>query len=136
MKQRLLVGFLAAFLALFVSASAYAFECYNTQRSAQGNASAGANSSALLSLERILSDPEVVGLCPAGVEHVITGLEGAGYRTDVLINFHALMAQGLEKAGRDAQLSDGKGIDHLTDEFFAVADDLIGEGFGICAGTP
>jgi len=134
MKQRLLVGFLAAFLALFVSASAYAFECYNTQRSAQGNASAGANSRALFSLERILSDPEIVGLCPEGVEHVITGLEDAGYRTDVLINFRSLMAQGLEKAGHDAQLNDGKGIDHLTDEFFAVGDALIGEGFDICAG--
>ena len=26
-----------------------------------------------------------------------------------------------------------EGIDHLSDEFFAVADGLIGEGFGICA---
>ena len=134
MKQRLLIAVAAAFLALFMGASAYAFECYNTQRSDQGNASAGANSRGLLSLERILADPNIVGLCPAGVEHVIGGLEDAGYRTDVLINFHTVMAQGLEKAGHEAQLQDGKGIDHLTEQFFEVADALIGEGFGICAG--
>ena len=133
MSHRILIVFLAAFLALFMGASAYAFECYNTQRSEQGNASA-AKSPALASIEEILSDPEIVGLCPAGVEHVISGLEDAGYRTDVLINFHALMAQGLEKAGHEAQLDDGKGIDHLSGEFFAVADALIGEGFGICFG--
>ena len=135
MRYRIPIALIAAMVALFaVGASAYAFECYNTQRSAQGNAAAGANSNGLLSIERILSDPEIVGLCPAGVEHVISGLEDAGYRTDVLINFHALMALGLEKAGHEDQLNDGKGIDHLTEEFFEVADALIGEGFGICGG--
>jgi len=133
MSHRILIAFLAAFLALFMGASAYAFECYNTQRSEQGNASA-AKSPALASIEEILSDPEFVGLCPAGVEHVISGLEDAGYRTDVLINIHTVMAQGLEKSGHEAQLQDGKGIDHLSEGFFAVVDVLIGEGFGICAG--
>ena len=133
MSHRILIALLAAFLALFMGASAYAFECYNTQRSEHGNTSA-AKSPALASLEEILSDPEFVGLCPAGVEHVISGLEDAGYRTDILINVHTVMAQGLEKAGHEAQLQDGKGIDHLSGEFFAVADVLIGEGFGICFG--
>ncbi len=134
MKHRFMIAFLAAVLALVVVGSASAFECYNTQRSAKGNASAGANSRALLSVERILSDPDIVGLCPAGVEHVISGLEDAGYRTDVLISFRTLMAQGLEKAGHEDQLHDGKGIDHLSEGFFMVVDGLIGEGFGICAG--
>ncbi len=134
MKQKLLVAFLAAFVALIMGASAYAFECYNTQRSAQGNAAAGAHSRTLLSFERILGDPEIVGLCPAGVEHVISGVEDAGYRTDVLISFRTLMAQGLEKAGHEDQLHDGKGIDHLTEAFFETVDPLIEEGFGICFG--
>ena len=133
MKQRLLIAFLSAFLALILGGSAYAFECYNAQRSDQGNRSA-AKSQALMSFEEILSDPEIVGLCPAGVEHVISGLEDEDFRTDVLINFRTLMAQGLEKAGHDAQLDDGKGVDHLTDEFFEAGDVLIGEGFDICAG--
>src|SRR6266508_150666 len=135
MTHRILIAFAAGMLALMMGASAYAFECYNANRSDQGNASAGDNSSALLSLERILSDPDIVGLCPEGVDHVINGLEDAGSRTDVLINFHTLMAQGLEKAGHEDQLQDGRGIDHLSEEFFGVGDALIEEGFGICAGA-
>jgi hypothetical protein len=133
MKQKVLASVLAAFVALVATSSAFAFECYNTQRSERGNQSA-AGSSALMSIEEILGDPEVVGLCPAGVDHVIEGLNEAGFRTDVLINFHSLMAGGLEKNGKEAKLHDGKGIDHLSDAFFAAADPLIGEGFGICAG--
>jgi len=135
MKHRLAVALAAAFLALFVSASAYAFECYNANRSDQGNASAGAHSNGLDSIPEILANPDIVGLCPAGVEHVINGLEDAGFRTDVLINGHALMAGGLEKNGKgEDKLHDGQGIDHLSAEFFALGDVLIGEGFGICAG--
>ncbi len=128
-----LVAVVAAFL---VSGSALAFECYNANRSAQGNAHA-AKAPALASFEEILADPEIVGLCPAGVAHVIEGLAAAGYDTDSLINFRTLMAQGLEKNvhEKSAELLDnGKGIDHLTEEFFATGDALIGEGFGICAG--
>ena len=133
MKHRILVAFVAAFVAMLTTASAFAFECYNSQRSEQGNASA-AGSGALFSLEELLGDPEIVGLCPTGVQLVIDGLEEEGFRTDVLINFHALMAGGLEKNGKgEDKLHDGKGIDHLGEEFFAVADSLIGEGFGLCA---
>ena len=135
MTHRIVIPALAAILALFATASAFAFECYNTQRTAQGNESA-AKSQGLMSLEEILANPDFVGLCPAGVDHVIAGLDDAGFRTDILINGHTVMAGGLEKAGHDAQLHDGKGIDHLSDEFFATADALIGEGFGICFGGP
>ena len=133
MKQKVLVSAMAAFVALIATSSAFGFECYNANRSEQGNASA-ANASALMSIEEILSDPEIVGLCPAGVAHVIERLEEEGFRTDVLINFHALMAGGLEKNGKEAKLHDGKGIDHLGEEFFATVDPLIGEGFEICFG--
>jgi hypothetical protein len=120
---------IAALVAL--AAPAGAFECYNALRSAQGNQSA-AKSNALFSLEEILADPEVVGLCPEGVEHVLAGLEDAGFRTDVLINFRTLMASGLERTHPE-KLQDGSGIDHLSEEFFATVDPLIEEGFGICA---
>jgi hypothetical protein len=96
MKHRIMASVLAVVAAMLTTASAFAFECYNASRSDQGNASAGANSNALMSLDKILADPEIVGLCPAGVDHVIQGLEDAGFRTDQLINFHALMAGGLE----------------------------------------
>ena len=55
-------------------------------------------------------------------------------RTDVLINFRTLMASGLERTHPE-KLQDGSGVDHLSEEFFATADPLIGELVGIC-GTP
>lgn len=115
------------------ASSALAFECYNANRSERGNAAA-ATSRALMSLEEILSDPEIVGLCPAGVAHVLDATEDAGFRTDVLINFHALMAGGLEETDRAHKLHDGRGIDHLGEEFFEFVDPVIGEAFGICFG--
>jgi hypothetical protein len=84
-----------------------------------------------VSFKEILSDPEIVGLCPEGVEFVLAGLEDAGFRTDVLINFRTLMARGLERTHPE-KLQDGSGIDHLSEEFFATADPLIGEAFELC----
>ena len=132
MRNRLFVGAtaIAAAMAVGVAAPASAYECYNAVRSAQGNQSA-AGSAALMSFEEILTDPEVVGLCPQGAEYVIEGLEEEGYRTDVLISFRALMARGLEETHPE-KLHDGKGIDHLSEDFFAVVDPLIGEAFGMC----
>ena len=132
MISRLVVVSLAAFVALFAVASTYAFECYNTSRSDQGNVSA-AKAPALQSLAEILADPEVVGLCPAGVEDVLAGLEEAGYDPNTLIHWRTLMAQGLEKNGKGEDLlHDGKGIDHLDEQFFATVDGLIGEAFALC----
>jgi hypothetical protein len=132
MIRNIVFGGAAALVALVVTGgSALAFECYNASRSDAGNANAA--NGALMSLEEILSDPEIVGLCPDGVDHVIDGLEEEGFRTDVLINFHALMAGGLEKNDKgEDKLHDGRAIDHLSEEFFETADALIGEAFGIC----
>ena len=135
MFRRAILAVGAAVVAVAVSGgSAFAFECYNANRSDQGNASA-AKSKALESLSEILANPEFVGLCPEGVDHVLAGLEDDGFRTDILINGHTLMAGGLEKNGKgEDKLHDGQGIDHLSEEFFAAADPLIGEAFGvICA---
>jgi hypothetical protein len=132
MRKRLVVGAagIATAVVLAFAPPAGAFECYNALRSAQGNMSA-AQSRALFSFEEILSDPEIVGLCPEGVEFVLAGLEDAGFRTDVLINFRTLMARGLERTHPE-KLQDGSGIDHLSEEFFATADPLIGEAFELC----
>jgi hypothetical protein len=132
MRKRLVIGAasIATAIGLAVATPANAFECYNALRSAQGNMSA-AQSKALFSIEEILSDPNVVGLCPEGVEFVVAGLEEAGFRTDVLINFRTLMARGLERTHPE-KLHDGSGIDHLSEEFFATVDPLIEEAFGRC----
>ena len=132
MRKRLAIraAGIAAAVLIAIAAPAGAFECYNALRSAQGNMSA-ARSNALFSLEEILSDPEIVGLCPEGVQFVLAGLEDAGFRTDVLINFRTLMAGGLERTHPE-KLHDGSGVDHLSEEFFATADPLIGQAFGMC----
>ena len=134
MRKRFMVGAtaIAATLVIGSATPANAFECYNAIRSAQGNMSAS-KAKALMSIQEILADPEIVGLCPEGVEFVVAGLEDAGFRTDVLINFRTIMASGLEKT-HEEKLHDGSGIDHLSEEFFATVDPLIGEAFGICAG--
>jgi hypothetical protein len=132
MRKRLVVraaGIATAVLVAF-AAPAGAFECYNAVRSAQGNQSA-AQSNALFSFEEILSDPEIVGLCPDGVQFVLAGVEAEGFRTDVLINFRTLMARGLERTHPE-KLHDGSGVDHLSEEFFATVDPLIEQAFGMC----
>jgi hypothetical protein len=132
MRKRLVIRAAGIALAVLIAfaAPAGAFECYNAMRSAQGNMSA-ARSNALFSFEEILADPEIVGLCPEGVQFVLAGLEEAGFRTDVLINFRTLMASGLERT-HPQKLQDGSGIDHLSEEFFATVDPLIGQAFGMC----
>jgi hypothetical protein len=133
MRKRLVIRVAGIAIAALVALAtpAAAFECYNAVRSAQGNQSA-ARSNALFSFEEILSDPEIVGLCPDGVQFVLAGLEAAGFRTDVLINFRTLMARGLERT-HEEKLHDGSGIDHLSEEFFATVDPLVEQAFGICA---
>jgi hypothetical protein len=135
MKKKLIIGGIGAAAAvLAVATPASAFHCYNAMRSAQGNVAA-AKSGALMSFSEILGDPEVVGLCPEGVDFVIAGTAAAGYETDQLVSFRSVMAQGLERSGdQNDLLHDGKGIDHLSDEFFETVDPLIEDGFGICFG--
>lgn len=130
MRRRSVIGAagIATAIGLALSSPASAFECFNAKRSDKGNAAA-AGSEALISAEEFLAG--VVGLCPEGVEFVITGLHAEGFETDFLINGHTVMASGLEKKHED-KLHDGSGIDHLSAEFIEVADGLIGEAFGLC----
>jgi hypothetical protein len=130
MLQRGLIGLAAAIVALALTGgSAFAFECYNASRSDEGNAGAANGQGATIA--DFLSGE--VGLCDDGVAFVVEGLEEQGFQTDVVINTHTLMAGGLEKNGKgEEKLHDGQGIDHLSEEFFAAADALIGPAFGLC----
>lgn len=108
--------------------SALAFECFNASRSAQGNAAA-AGSPALISAEEALM--MFCGLSAADAAEAIAAMEDLGFDMGFLINGHALMAGGLEKNGKGGEkLQDGKGIDHLSGEFFAA----LGEVAPACTG--
>lgn len=132
MRKRMVVTVVAAITFALSAAPAFAFECYNASRSAQGNAAA-AGSNGFFTFEFALANFE--GLCPAGVEYVIDGLQELGYDTSVLINAHALMAGGLERNGKgEALLHDGKGIDHLSEGFFEDLGPLVGAASAICGG--
>jgi hypothetical protein len=127
MKRRIGRFVLSVSLATAVFAlagsSVLAFECYNASRPEQGNLSA-ANSPALVSLD----EPLVMfcGVDPAGTAAIKAALAAQGFRTDVLINFRTLMAQGLEKNGKgEEKLHDGQAIDHLSEEFFAALFTLV-----------
>ena len=105
------------------SSSAFAFHCYNESRSEQGNAAA-VKSQALTSPEEALTG--FCGLSDAEAADVIAELEDQGFATDFLINFHAVMAGGLERNGKGEDLlHNDKGIDHLSEEFFAALDALV-----------
>jgi hypothetical protein len=131
LRKSFVAGTFATAALAITGSTAFAFECYNASRSDQGNASA-AKSQALASPADFLSGE--LGLCEAGVEHVLTGLNEAGFETDILINTHALMAGGLEGTDKGEELlHNGKGIDHLGAEFFEAVEPLIEEAFGLCA---
>ena len=88
MRKRLVVGAagLATAVVVALATPATMFECYNVIRSAQGNMSAARVECAVLDR----GDPRRPGdrrAVPEGVQFVLTGLEDAGFRTDVLINF-------------------------------------------------
>ncbi len=128
MVLKIVAGTAAALVALVLTGgSAFAFHCFNDSRSENGNEHAA--NGALMSVEEALI---FFGLCPDGVEHVLEGLDDEGFDTSMLINFNALMAGGLEKNGKgEEKLHDGRGIDHLSEEFLETADALIEEGFGL-----
>jgi hypothetical protein len=102
----------------------------NASRSARGN-EAASGSNGFFSIETALIEFE--GLCPEGAAVVIDGLQEAGYRTDVLINAHSVMAQGLAKNGKGGdKLHDGLAIDHLGDELVGTLEELLPAGVAAC----
>jgi hypothetical protein len=96
--------------------SAFAFECYNATRSEQGN-QAAAGAPALVSLEEALV--MFCGVDPDDTADIVEQMAALGYRTDILINGHTIMASGLEKSeSGEEKLHDGQAIDHLSEQFF------------------
>jgi hypothetical protein len=124
------VGAASAVAALSMSVGpAFAFHCYNASRSDQGNES-GANGAQWSLSEALVA---FCGVDPADVPTVIAGVEAAGYPSDALINFNALMAGGLERNGKGGELlHNDKGVDHFDDAFFGTLFELAAGVGGNC----
>lgn len=114
-------------LALALSGgSALAWECYSANRAPQSKVAAQAP--VLLSLEEALG--LFCGLDEDRIAEVMAGLEDAGLATNVLINGMALMAGGITFNAYDQAghlLHNGKGIDHLSEDFFNALFELAPE---------
>jgi len=132
------LGTVAAAAALTVTAggTAFAHECFNASRSAQGNASAGANSSAwqLVTLHTILTEfiglPADVAACveakapAAGVpDSFVLGGKQSHSNGVIAVNNKNMVDKGLA--------TDGKGIDQAS----VVYGPLIGALIGECTGA-
>lgn len=131
--RRLLTLMVSTVAVLMLTAtSAFAFHCYNTSRSENGNMKAAANSKALTSLEDIVGlagfiastcepvEDEAAALATAvddweGDEGVDAGL--------IVIHGKTIMASGAEGTG---VLHDGRGVDHSPDEVKHALHDFFG----------
>ena len=126
---------LAAAIALGSGAAAYAHECFNPNRSDQGDAKAGANSQAWFTLVVVDAIQSEVGV-PDGLTQeeadcvkAAYALTGAPSSFTVLVK--GAVGQGGVIAGRNPNLAhsaDGKGIDHI----FAAYGAQIGGSYAVC----
>ena len=119
--------------------TAFAHQCYVASRSERGNAGA-AHSQGWISFRSLATDflGGELGLCQAGVNHVLSGLETEGFDVDVLIHSKVTLAWGMAEHSPNAEelLTDGKGVAYIDWEWIeATATPLIGAAFGICAAS-
>lgn len=123
-----------AILVLFAS-SALAHFCYVADRSVRGAQQAAANSASWVSVAEFLAE---AGMCAEGIAYV-DGQVAAATGTEpgqLAINERTVMAQGHGRSGKNLHLaSNGRGVDWLSEEDFAMFDTWVGTGFGICAGA-
>ena len=139
--RRLVLGATLASLAtLSIAGAAAAHECYNASRTARADANVAANSQAwmwasevlvTLVIPEIVADPD--GLTPEQLAEALAIIEaeraaGVGvYELDRALLTRATAASG---AFGKAQSSDGRGIDHAT-ENLEQFDPLIGHLIGV-----
>jgi hypothetical protein len=139
--RRLVIGATLASLATLTAAgAAAAHECYNASRNARADANAATNSQAWMwasevlvtfVIPEIVSDPD--GLTPDQLAEALAIIEqqrAAG--VDVYELDRALLGRATAASGAfgTAQSSDGRGIDHAT-ENLEQFDPLIGHLIGV-----
>lgn len=128
---------LAAALALGTGAAAYAHECFNPNRSDQGDASAGANSGAWFTLvvsDAIQGDADSGLITQAQADCIKTTYAGTGAPSSFTVKVKGAVGQDGVIAAHNPNLlhsADGKGIDHL----FAAYGAEIGGSYAACGVT-
>jgi hypothetical protein len=134
-------------LVALAAGPASALDCYNASRSAQGNASIAANSSAFMTFDEAAfhfltsPPPDGPGLCSAGATWMVgqldANLASLGLPDAPVISAVTVQAQGLFQVSNptaSANQSNGKGIDHLeaNDALNAFLAAHLGTAFSMC----
>jgi hypothetical protein len=127
------LGTVAAVTALTITAggTAFAHECFNASRSAQGNASVGAHSAAwqLVTLKTVVT--EFLGQTEAVADCVVAAAPAAGVPTSFVFGGKQAQGSGGVIAENNPNFSakglasDGKGIDHAEDVYGPAVVGLI-----------
>jgi hypothetical protein len=146
--KKLLAGLaISGFGIALAAGPAFAHDCYNTSRSAQGNAQLAAHSPSFMTFNTAAMGfltsppPDGPGLCTAGAQFLISELDAnaasIGFDPNVVISTRVVQAGGIDNSPNpqaQSNLSNGKGIDHL-DENAALnqfINDNIGAAFALC----
>ncbi|WP_232499267.1 hypothetical protein [Agromyces humatus] len=120
---------LAAALALGTGAAAYAHECYNANRSEQGNASAGSNSKAWFTLvvaDAIQGDADAGFITQEQADCITAEYATTGAPASFTIKVKGAVGQDGTIGLHNPNLShatDGQGIDHA---FAAYGEQIFG----------
>jgi hypothetical protein len=130
---------------LLVAGPAAAHECYNASRSDTGNQQLAAHSPSYSTFDEtalgFFTAPDGLGLCPAGAQylldqvHVAAAQPDSGLDLNWVISNRTVQAGGIDhspSARAQANLTDGKGIDHLAEN--AALGAVIGANIATAAG--
>ncbi|HKQ61776.1 MAG TPA: hypothetical protein VJS92_10815 [Candidatus Polarisedimenticolaceae bacterium] len=131
MKRRIVLGIAVVTAAVALASLAQANDCFNSSRSGQGSASAGANSRAWATVS-VVDFAHSPGF-PPGVDpdcFVTQWLAGGG-PSSFTVHVQGASGGGGVIGGNSANpnLADGRGIDHIEDAYGA----LFGAALGACA---
>jgi hypothetical protein len=145
MRKFLAAAAVAGLTVAIMAGPASAHECYNTNRSSQGNSQIAAHSPSFTTFDESAMGflTEEVGLCEAGAQWLIDQLHAAAdagtldFDPNVVVSIRATQAGGIDNspnARAQSNLANGKGIDHLAEnvalnEFLAAN---IPAAFGQC----
>jgi hypothetical protein len=144
MRKFLAAAAVAGLTVAIMAGPASAHECYNTSRSVKGNTSIAAHSPSFFTFDDaamgFFTDPALpdgsggLGLCTEGAQWLLAQIhanpDAVGFDASIVISGRVVQASGIDhspSARAQANLSNGKGIDHLGEN--TALNDFIGANF-------